>query len=91
MVPCCAKVGLSTPPLSLCVFNRNERSALAVLCLSIHHILHLLEAPYPASISFVFSDPVLLGQDCCVGMLFALLPILGGGDIAKGVISMSRE
>eukprot|EP00243_Klebsormidium_subtile_P010895 TRINITY_DN5975_c0_g1_i3.p1 TRINITY_DN5975_c0_g1~~TRINITY_DN5975_c0_g1_i3.p1 ORF type:complete len:652 (+),score=161.58 TRINITY_DN5975_c0_g1_i3:409-2364(+) len=33
----------------------------------------------------------LILQDCCVGMLFALLPILGGGDIAQGVISMSRE
>jgi hypothetical protein len=31
-------------------------------------------------------------QDCCVGLLFALLPILGGdGNIARGVISMSRE
>ncbi|GAQ91267.1 Predicted K+/H+-antiporter [Klebsormidium nitens] len=33
----------------------------------------------------------LILQDCCVGMLFALLPILGGGNFAQGVISMSRE
>lgn len=31
-------------------------------------------------------------QDCCVGLLFALLPVLAGENgILQGLISMSRE
>ena len=31
-------------------------------------------------------------QDCCVGLLFALLPVLGGGSgVFHGVISMLRS
>ncbi|CAO2838979.1 unnamed protein product [Amaranthus hypochondriacus] len=51
----------------------------------------LIERNYNNALHGQVAIGVLIFQDCAVGLLFALLPVMGGnGGILKGIVSMGR-